>query len=170
MTRQDETRLHAYNRMMERVRGRLRNTEHKTVAALHAAIDDAKATAVELGELTRDEAELLGAYLRRDLEDAGDYLAKTGTELGGWLQFDIALIESGLREMFIEAADQTKLALLELAERAREASIYRTGEITGVGTLRCSGCGTLLHFHATTHIPPCPKCHGTVFDRAEDGR
>ncbi|MDH5595020.1 MAG: zinc ribbon-containing protein, partial [Gammaproteobacteria bacterium] len=42
---------------------------------------------------------------------------------------------------------------------------WHTGEVVGVGTLRCKACGELLHFHATGHIPPCPKCQKTVFNR-----
>ena len=166
---QGEKLLHAYNRMMERVTALLDKAEEATAPLLKSSIDKAKDTAVELGELTRDEAELIGAYLRRDLEDAGDYLAETGDELKHWFHFDMALIEDRLLEMFSAAADQTKLALLQLARRAQRAAEYHSGEITTVGTLRCKACGELLHFHATGHIPPCPKCHGSVFERARGG-
>ncbi|MEJ2554264.1 MAG: zinc ribbon-containing protein, partial [Gammaproteobacteria bacterium] len=124
-----------------------------------------KEKAVELGELSREEAERIGDYLRRDLEDAGEYLADTGSELSSWLHFDVELVEDRLWEAFTAAADQTKLAYLELAQRAQRASEFHTGEVTTVGTLRCSSCGELLHFHGTGHIPPCPKCHSTRFTR-----
>jgi hypothetical protein len=41
---------------------------------LRASIEHAAEKAVELGELTREEARLIGGYLKRDLEDAGQYL------------------------------------------------------------------------------------------------
>jgi len=160
-----EKLAHAYNKMMERVKDTLRQTEKKTVTALQHGIDTAKSTAVGLGELSRDEAELIGAYLRRDLEDAGAYLADTGADLRAWLHFDLELVEDRLWEVFTAAADQTKLAYLELAQRAQRASEYHTGELTTVGTLKCSACGELLHFHATGHIPPCPRCRQSVFVR-----
>jgi hypothetical protein len=160
-----EKSINAYNRMMERVKGLLDKTEKKTVAALQRSIETAKDSAVELGELSRDEADLIGAYLRRDLEDAGSYLANTGAELSSWLQFDLELIEERLWEMFTAAADQTKLAYLDLARRAQRASEYHTGEVTTVGSLQCQACGELLHFHVTGHIPPCPRCRHTVFVR-----
>ncbi len=162
---QGEKLVHAYNTMMERVKAALDIVDKQTVATLDEGIEAAKDKAVELGELTREEAEKIGDFLRRDLEDAGEYLADTGDELRQWLHFDLELIEERLWEMFQQAADQTKLAFLQLAERAQRASEYHTGEITTVGTLRCVQCGELLHFHATGHIPPCPKCHSSVFKR-----
>ncbi len=166
---QGEKRVHGYNKMMQRVTELLEKTGQTTVPLLKSSIDKAKDTAVELGELTRDEAELIGAYLRRDLEDAGDYLAETGDELKHWFHFDMALIEDRLLDMFSSAADQTKLALLQLAQRAQRAAEYHSGEITTVGTLQCVQCGELLHFHHTGHIPPCPKCHHGVFTRRRSG-
>jgi len=165
-----EKSVHAYNRMMERVKGLLERTEEKTLAALQHSIEAAKDNAVKLGELSRDEADLIGAYLRRDLEDAGSYLADTGAELSSWLQFDLELIEDRLWEMFTAAADQTKLAYLDLARRAQRAAEYHTGEVTTVGSLQCSACGELLHFHTTGHIPPCPRCRQTVFVRQSRAR
>lgn len=166
-TRSDnEHRVRAYNRMMERVKASLEQNEKKTLGVLQRSIDAAKDKAVELGDLTREEADRIGSYLRRDLEDAGAYLADSGAELESWLQFDIELVEDRLWDAFTAAADQTKLALLELQERARLASEYRTGEVTTVGTLQCENCGELLHFHTTGPIPPCPKCGETRFARA----
>lgn len=161
----NEKQVRAYNRMMERVKSSLERSEQKTLAALQHSVDAAKDQAVELGELTREEADLIGAYLRRDLEDAGEYLAETGHELESWLQFDIELVEDRLWEAFTAAADQTKLAFLELEEQARLASEYRTGEVTGMGTLQCVNCGELLRFHAPGPIPPCPQCGETRFAR-----
>lgn len=160
----NEKHLHAYDRMMERVKAAMAHAGYQN---LRHAVEIAKDKAVELGELTREEAERIGDYLVRDIEDVGTYLAETGGELKDWLRFDLHLIEDRLLEMFAAAADQTKLELLMLAERARQASLYHSGEITGIGTLRCDNCGKLLHFHAASHIPPCPKCHGAVFKRSE---
>ncbi len=165
-----EKLVHAYNTMMERVKAALDIVDKQTVATVDEGIERAKEKAVELGELTREEAEKIGDYLRRDLEDAGEYLADSGEELKQWLQFDLELIEDRLWDMFAQAADQTKLAFLQLAERAQRASQYHTGEITTLGTLQCVQCGELLHFHATGHIPPCPKCHGSVFRRGRSRR
>lgn len=158
----------AYNRMLERVRSFLaRGGEAggSEQPALQRGIEAAKETAVELGELTRDEAERIGYFLKRDLEDASRYLADSGHELADWLQIDVGLIESQILEWFAEAADRTALDWARLrADLARNAE-YHTGEIAGPGVLECTECGERIHFHATGHIPPCPRCKGTVFRR-----
>ena len=161
----------AYNRMMERVKLRLEELEHaeqQVLPRLRHGIEHAAEKAVELGELTREEAHLIGSYLKRDLEDAGHYLAETGHDLGAWLRFDLELIEDRLLDLFRSAADRTRLEMLNFEETVERASHYQTGEITGLGTLQCDECGELLHFHATGSIPACPKCNATTFNRVAD--
>ncbi len=157
----------AYDRMLERVRAFLARGEGPATdrPALHRSIDSAKETAVELGELTRDEAERIGYFLKRDLEDASRYLAESGRELADWLQIDVGLIEGQLLQWFADAADHTRLDWIRLqADLARNAE-YHTGEIAGPGVLECVACGERIHFRDTGHIPPCPRCQGTVFHR-----
>lgn len=166
-TLQNERLVHAYNRMMERVKITLDQAKNKTLPLLQDSIEQAKIRAMGLGELSREEADRVGEYLSRDLQDAGGFLADTGSELRDWLLFDIELIEDRLLELFTSVADKTRLELLAIEDRAARASQYRTGEITAMGTLACTDCGELLHFYGTGHIPPCPKCHNTVFVRAE---
>jgi Na+/phosphate symporter len=156
----------AYEKMLERVDEAFDKAQETTLPELKKNIEHARERAIEMGELTREEAEKIAGYLERDMKDAGEFLAKTGEEFRNWMRFDIELIEDRLLEMFASVADQTRLELEKLAERARQASIYHTGEITGPGTLVCSGCGNELHFKKTGHIPPCGKCHGTEYKRA----
>lgn len=164
-SRPDGQLTQAYDRMLERVRGTLDRAEQTTLATLRARIDDAVEKAVELGELSSEEAERTARYLERDLVDAGEFLAETGGALGDWLRFDLQLIEHRLLEMFQQVADQTRLGILQFEQGLRSASEYRTGEVTGIGTLRCAACGKQMQFVKTGHIPPCPQCHGTVFTR-----
>jgi len=152
----------AYNRMMERLRQAL---ESDTINNIQRGIDNAKHKAVELGELTKEEAEQIGQWLRRDLDDAGYYLASSSSDLGKWLRFDIEQVEARLLELFQHAADHTKLEYLEFENRVAEASEYHTGQVTAPGTLVCENCGKTLHFLTTGHIPPCPSCHHTVYGR-----
>ncbi len=162
----NEKLVHAYNAMMLRVSQTLSHATDAVGPKIRHAIEAAEEKAVELGELTREESVKIGDYLRRDLQDAGKYLAgPEGEELGEWLRFDIDLIESELLAMFLSTADQTKLDMLNFEEQLIESSQYHTGEITGPGTLVCETCGEVLHFHETGHIPPCPKCHATVYNR-----
>ncbi len=164
-----EKLVKAYERMMERVRSTLDEAEENAVPTLRRNIDHARDTAVELGELTRDEAEKIAMYLQRDIEDAGQYLAESGRELGDWLRIDLELIEDRLLEMIGQVADKTRLEWLQLEQELKDAPNYHTGEITGPGVLICTACEHPLHFESTAHIPPCAQCHGTHFRRPVEG-
>lgn len=155
----------AYNRMMERVKGALDLAEHEALPNLQRSIDQAKDRAVDLGEVTLEEAEHIAQWLRRDLDDAGYYLASSGSELRQWLRFDIEMVEQRLLDFFAKAADQSRLEYLDFENRISAESTYSTGEVTSPGTLGCEHCGKVIHFHATGHIPPCPGCHQTRFRR-----
>ena len=91
--------LDAYDDMMVRVKTAIEEAEEATLPKLQEFIHEARDKAVELGELTRDEAEKVAGYLERDLQDAGKHLAETGQELGDWLRFDMHQIEERLLEV-----------------------------------------------------------------------
>lgn len=163
----NEKLVHAYNVMMERVKTAIDETSEEAGPKVAELVGKAQKKAIELGELSADEAVKIGDYLKRDLDAAADYLASEETEeLIEWLKFDIELIEDRLLEMFLSVADQTKVELLALEERAAHADEYHTGEVTGPGTLVCTACGEHIHFHKAGHIPPCPKCHATIYKRS----
>jgi hypothetical protein len=165
--------VRAYRQMMERMKSRLEELERAEKAAfpqLNASIEHAAEKAVEVGELTREEAQLIGGYLKRDLEDASHYLATTGRDLSAWLHFDLELLEDRLLDFFQSGVDQSRLDLLEFETppvRVEEER-YRCGEITGLGTLQCEHCGECVAFHAPAAIGPCLTCGGTSFLRVTD--
>jgi hypothetical protein len=166
----DERLLHAYNRMLEHIKILGERAGKQARPALRHLIDAAELKMIELNELTREEAVKIGTYIERDIRHAADFLNRPqNRELIDWFKFDLGLIESRLLELFSGVADQTRLELLALEQQARLASTYHTGEVAGIGTLYCAACGEALHFHATGHIPPCPKCRGTRFARTKSG-
>jgi len=164
---QNQRKVHAYNRMMERVKAAFGGTSG---TKLQDAVEDAKKKAIAEKELSHDEAEQIGKFLKRDLDDAGHFLSDSGNELADWLHFDLELLEDKLAELLRGVADPTRVDLAMLAEHARHADEYRTGEVTGVGTLQCSACGKQMVFHKAGHIPPCPVCHKTTFERVRRSR
>jgi transcriptional regulator of heat shock response len=155
----------AYDKMMERVEHLLDAAEQQALPVLQKNIDKAKQQAIELKEITKEEAEKIGDYLRRDLHDAAEHLESSGKEFSSWFNFDLKLVEDRMLDIFVKVADKTRLELAQLAEQAKRAQEYHTGEITSIGTLACQECETLFHFKKTSRIPPCPKCHKTVFVR-----
>lgn len=159
----------AYANMLERVKHGLESTEDDVATRLHYVVESAKDRAYELGELTREEADKIGDYLKRDIEDATNYLSQEGKQLGDWLKFDIELLESRLADMLTDtleyAVNPANLELQRLAETAAEENLWYTGEVTGPGTLICDNCGHELNFFHVQDIPGCPKCDGTIFKR-----
>ena len=171
MTEQEHERLErleqAYRRMAERVRERLEAAEEKTAESLKLALIKAQDEAIALKELSRQEAEQVAAWLRRDLRHLAQALRETGEEIRTWLPVEVEAEEAYLLDKILSAADPTTLAWLELKEQAALADydIWRTGEVTGPGVLECTECGERLHFTRPSRIPPCPKCHNTTFVR-----
>jgi hypothetical protein len=151
--------------MLERVQAAFQRAEAGALPRLQHWLGEAKDRAVTLGELTREEAERIGDYLRRDLVDAAQYLSESGRELGDWARFDLSLIEDRLLEVFSSMVDRTRLELELLSEGAEESDVLHAGEVTGFGTLRCVGCGLEVELRGPTGIPPCARCGGKRFVR-----
>lgn len=157
----------AYELLLDKTVDEAKIAKSKTGPVLHKLIDEITQKSSDINELAGEESIKVAQYLKRDLIDAASYLENTGKALKDWLGFDMALIEDRLRDNFNMAADQTTVELLKL-KQAAEAAGYRTGEITGPGTLVCDQCGEILHFHKAGHIPPCPKCQSTHYHRADE--
>jgi hypothetical protein len=159
----------AYDHMLEGVRDWIQELEDATVPAIEKALDNAREKTMELNELTREEADKVGEYLRRDLLHLGEHLdEKKDDDLRSWFRMDLELIETKLADLFSSVADRTTVELERLREIASLSEFWSTGEITGPGILECTACGEQLHFSKTGHIPPCPKCHATNFKRLSD--
>ena len=46
--------------------------------------------------------------------------------------------------------------------------MYSTGEKPGKGTYQCTSSGTLVVLDDDTDtLPPCPKCHGTTYEKVD---
>jgi len=155
----------AYEKMFERAAENMHAAEVKTGSVLHKAIDEAKDNAVELEELSKEDATKVSEWLKRDLDDAVSYLSETGHELKDWLGFETTLLESATLDLLLKSADKTTVESLLMKENVRQAFIYNAGEITSAGTLICDQCGEILQFCKSGKIPSCPRCHATTFRR-----
>lgn len=155
----------AYESMIERVHEAADDAEKKTLPWLRESLQDAREKAVELGELTRDEADKISRYVERDLHEAARFIADSGQEMRDWLRFDWQLMQNRMLDMFAGMADQTSQALRGFADQAREASLYHSDEVAAPGTLKCVACGEEISFETTGRVPVCPSCGGTRFRR-----
>ncbi|KPK40898.1 MAG: hypothetical protein AMJ69_00590 [Gammaproteobacteria bacterium SG8_47] len=152
--------VQAYHQMLERLKGSWRKAEAEALPAIRESIAHAQDKASELGELTREEAENIADYLRRDLRHAGEHLSENTNELAAWLQFDLKLVEQRLVDLFSTYVDQSRVELGDFEERL---ATWHSGEITGAGVLECTQCGTRLKMTKPGRVPSCPKCHGKTY-------
>ncbi len=156
-----------YENMYEHVADNLHKAKDKTGPLINKLIDEAKDKAIDIEDIAEEDAEKLAVWLRRDLDDAINYLSETEYALKDWLGFETSVLKNAMIHALLETADKTTLALLRMKDNAHEPYDYHTGEIAGFGTLICDECGERLHFHKAGHIPPCPKCHKTNFHRIQ---
>ncbi|TNE97193.1 MAG: metalloendopeptidase, partial [Gammaproteobacteria bacterium] len=80
--------LEVYNRMLEKVQAGLKAAPEATLKTLEDEIVQAVEFEYELEEMTREEADLLGAYVQRDMEHLLHFVDETGEGLAEWLQLD----------------------------------------------------------------------------------
>ncbi|KAA6185824.1 hypothetical protein F2Q65_07435 [Thiohalocapsa marina] len=161
--------VEAYERMLKGTEEAIREARESAPKMQHM-LEQVRDNMVELGELTREEANKVADYVQRDIEDAANYIAETGEDLRDWWHFDLQLMERRMLDAFTSVADQTSLQLSQWAERARRAGLYQAGQITGPGTLVCDKCGAETHFTRTGRIPPCADCGGLAFHRPKPKR
>jgi Zn finger protein HypA/HybF involved in hydrogenase expression len=125
------------------------------------ALKKAKEELSAAGDFSREQADKLGEYVRRDLkENAGK--AKDAVVKAVEPQRVAAGVQSAFTRILTSAAE----TLTELAEKSEKSLEFKTGEITSPGTLTCKECEAEMHMTKTTRIPPCPKCHKTIFRKS----
>jgi hypothetical protein len=160
----------AYNQMMTEMRSAFDSCSDKQSAdmTLQKALDHARRQAVHLGEVTTEEAHEIGEYIKRDINDAAEYMMDTSAEFYDWLMLDIEIIERKVIDLFLSVADHTRIEL-EQFKQIRSVSehtpIYKCGEITGPGTLICENCGEIKSFIHSDKISDCDKCQHHRFIR-----
>lgn len=157
----------AYDEIMQHAGAIFERARSDAIPQAQHLLEAARDKAIAAGDLTREEADKVVDYIARDLGHAAVYMEKYQRDITDWLRFDIALLERGLAQTFGKMADHTREVLDDFALRADLAG-WKTGEVVGPGTLHCKNCRQTLHFHQTGHIPPCPRCQHTVFDREHE--
>ena len=169
MTDQDpDNRLvRAYNEMMQGIREAfdIADTETSDIS-LTQALQHARDRVIEIGELTVEESEQISSFIKRDINDAAEYLMEASAEFSEWLMLDIEVVERKIVDLFLSVADKTKLELDHLQQTNRAQSVYFSGEVTGPGTLECINCGAHAAYTTTSTIHRCQECNGTEFKRA----
>jgi hypothetical protein len=158
-----------YYRLLERVYLSVENFEERSWPFIKEKIEEAAEVELAAEEMTREELGLLTAYLRRDLKDLGIFAHRTGEGVAAWLKFDLNALEQRVVDMLKSLADKTRIEQTELQQRLEHGpEDYISGEIAGVGTLRCLECGCLARLPRIARIEPCHECGNRYFHRSSD--
>lgn len=157
-----------YEKLLKRVEKTLSSVTEHTEDTLSQALGKAKERAIELEELTQEEADKVHEFVTRDLYSAGLHLVEEERDVADWLRLNLLLIEKKLLHRFTALSQAAKLELNHLNKAKQRFDEWHTGEVTTIGTLSCKSCGEQIQFKHTGRIPPCPKCHATLFERVKN--
>ncbi len=149
-----------YEKILKRTEEILESGRKNLDDALRKASDELSGA----GEFTREQADRISGYVRRDAQNAIDSALKAKDEFKGVV--DPQRVSAGAQSVFARMLQTTSEKLAEWAEKSEQNLEYRTGEVTTPGTLTCKNCKEELHIKKTAKIPPCPRCHQTLFRKS----
>ena len=155
----------AFDHMVENVSEAIHNAEEALAPTVDEMVHNAQHIAREVFTLTQEEAESLGATLKRDMHKANKALNQQGKELKDWLNFDLTLIEDRFIDMIARSADKAWLDFRAFENEDHQASAYRSGEVCNAGSFSCSNCEHSLELSKTGQLPRCPECDQAEFYR-----
>ena len=102
--------------------------------SLQKALQLAKDQAVHIGEVSAEEAHEISEYIKRDVNDAAEYMMDSSAEFYDWLMLDIEVIERKVIDLFLSVADHTRIELEQFSyvkAENEQIPVYKSGEITG---------------------------------------
>ncbi|PLY01908.1 MAG: hypothetical protein C0622_06255 [Desulfuromonas sp.] len=116
------------------------------------------------GNFTREQADKVSAFVKRDVRHAIDHAEKTGENIKEAV--DPKRVAAGAQSLFARILSSAAGTLNEWAQKSEQQVEFKTGEVTSPGTLTCKNCGEQLHMKKTARIPPCPACHMTLYRKS----
>lgn len=131
--------------------------------AMSVALEKSREQLTALGEFSVEQGEDLKKFLARDLDQTildAKHLSEEAKE-----RLNPARLGAGALSSLAAVLESTGNALHSLSGKTREKLTYKTGEMTTAGTLTCQVCEQEIHMMKTGHVPPCPKCGGTLFNK-----
>ncbi|MDF1555723.1 MAG: hypothetical protein P1P84_21800 [Deferrisomatales bacterium] len=153
----EEPEVSYYDRMAERT-AELLEEGRKT---LDEALQKAKDELSRAGGFTAEQADRVAEWIRRDVRQSADKAAHAVRQA-----VEPQRVVAGAQSLLARILTGTADALNDLAQKAEQSLEFKTGEVTSAGSLTCKECGAEMHMTRTARIPPCSKCHKTVFRKS----
>jgi hypothetical protein len=155
----------AFEHMIDSVNESVHSAEEALAPTIDEMVHNAELLVRDIYRLTEEEAESLGATLKRDMHKANQVLNEQSKEIGDWLSFDIDLIEDRFLDLIAQAADKTWLEFHAFENDNMQMSEYRSGEVCTAGSFACQQCGEILRLSSNSQIPPFANCGHDVYHR-----
>ncbi|MEO8739815.1 MAG: hypothetical protein ABI537_08935 [Casimicrobiaceae bacterium] len=150
-----------YDRFVEKSRQLFEAGQEKGRDAFDKAMDRAREQLSAAGEFSAEQGALYKKYMQRDLEQTAEDMRTLGKQAEE--RFHPSRVGAGALSSLAKLLHATGTAMTSLSRKAEGALAYMTGEVTTAGTLTCTSCAQTVQLKSTGRVPPCPKCHGTVF-------
>lgn len=161
---QDKARLaHQYDKLASKFNELYLAGKERGRDAMSVALDKAHEQMTSFGEFSAEQGKVLKQYLARDLDQTIADAQQLGEEAKERLH--PARLGAGALSSLAMVLELTGNALRSLGDKTKEKLTYHTGEMTSAGTLTCQACGQKMQIKSTGHVPPCPKCNGTQFNK-----
>jgi hypothetical protein len=115
--------INAYNQMVTEMRSTFQQADNQSDSvdmSLQKALDTVRHKAVKLGKISAEEAIQLSEYIKRDINDAAEFMMESSDEFYEWLALDIEVIQRKIIDTFLAAADNTRLELEQFRHCKKE--------------------------------------------------
>lgn len=158
---QEEGLDHQEVGLYEKLANRTADLLEESKKTLDEALKKAREEVNRAGHFSSEQMDKVTGYVRRDLVEN----ARKASD-AVWQTVDPHRMSAGVQSVFSRILTSTADALGDLARKAEKNLEFKTGEVTSPGTLTCKDCNAEMHMRSTARIPPCPKCHKTVFRKS----
>jgi len=145
-----------YERLAQKTAEFLTSVKEKTPETLEKVVEKAKKELVEAGEIGSKKAEEFSEYLKKDLNLSMKDFSKLTDVIKD--KSNPSRVGAGILNIFHDITKTLGEQLSNIAAKTEEKLTYKTGKITGPGTLKCNKCGKELHLTKVSRIPPCSGC------------
>jgi hypothetical protein len=153
----EEAEVSFYEKMAERT-AELLEEGRKT---LDEALKKAKDELSRAGGFTSEQADRVAEWIARDVRQSAEMAAQAVRQA-----VEPQRVAAGAQSLLARILTGTADALNDLAQKAEQTLEFKTGEVTSAGSLTCKECGAEMHMKQTARIPPCAKCHKTLFRKS----
>ena len=162
-TSANDTRHSLYERCIEEIKQRLEHTATLTADIFQAAayaVRDNLATSMESHQDELNEVIETLVKQWQQVFTPGDQIrqdVRHSDTVQEWTERGVSLLAN--------LAGTVRTFASEVENRLQRELEYRTGTVVGIGNFFCIKCDKVIKKVKIGPLPPCRRCHGTVFHR-----